>query len=107
MSLLFIWLFLGLMLVGVPIVFTMLVAPGVSLFFDGKANFYPQLLSRLFNGMFSVRGNRRQLCCVRWIGEKAVHRGIPVRYVMASEARGLGSSTLQQVVAIGSPSVEQ
>ncbi len=53
MSMLFIWFFLALMFVGMPIVFTMLVAPGMSLFIDGKANFYPQLLSRLFNGMFS------------------------------------------------------
>ena len=53
MSILFIWLFLALMLVGIPIVFVLLIAPGISLFIDGKTMLYSQLLSRLYNGMFS------------------------------------------------------
>jgi len=53
MSLIFLWLFIGLMLLGIPIVFVLLLAPGISLFVDGKTAFYPQLLSRLFNGMYS------------------------------------------------------
>ena len=53
MTLAFLWLFLGLMLIGIPIVFVLLLAPGISLFLDDKTNFYPQLLSRLFNGMYS------------------------------------------------------
>lgn len=53
MSLIFLWLFLGLMLIGIPIVFVLLIAPGISLFIDGKTGLYSQLLSRLYNGMFS------------------------------------------------------
>lgn len=53
MSMMFLWLFLGLMAIGIPIVFVLLLAPGISLFFDGKTSLYPQLLSRLYNGMFS------------------------------------------------------
>jgi tripartite ATP-independent transporter DctM subunit len=53
MSLIFLWLFLGLMLIGIPIVFVLLLAPGISLFLDGKTALYAQLLSRLYNGMFS------------------------------------------------------
>jgi tripartite ATP-independent transporter DctM subunit len=53
MSLIFLWFFLGLMLLGIPIVFVLLLAPGISLFIDGKTSLYAQLLSRLYNGMFS------------------------------------------------------
>jgi tripartite ATP-independent transporter DctM subunit len=53
MSMMFLWLFMALMAIGVPIVFVLLLAPGISLFFDDKMSLFPQLLSRLYNGMFS------------------------------------------------------
>ncbi|MEM7406527.1 MAG: TRAP transporter large permease [Pseudomonadota bacterium] len=53
MSLTFLWLFVILMLVGLPVVFVLLLAPGISLLMEGKTALYPQLLSRLYNGMFS------------------------------------------------------
>ena len=53
MALAFLWLFLALMLIGVPVVFVLLLAPGISLAIDGKTALYSQILSRLYNGMFS------------------------------------------------------
>ena len=53
MSIAFFWLFLILMAVGIPVVFVLLLAPGISLLLDGKMALYPQILSRLYNGMYS------------------------------------------------------
>lgn len=53
MSIAFFWLFLVMMAVGIPVVFVLLLAPGISLFLDGKMALYPQILSRLYNGMYS------------------------------------------------------
>ena len=53
MSLLFVWLFLGLVLMGMPIFFVLLAAPALSLWFDDASGMYLQIISRLFNGMYS------------------------------------------------------
>ena len=79
MSLIFLWLFIGLMLIGIPIVFVLLLAPGISLFVDDKTAFYPQLLSRLFNGMYSF-----PLMAIPFFilaGELMNHGGITLRLV--------------------------
>ncbi len=41
------------MAVGVPIVFAMVLAPGISLLIDGKPQFFTLLLTRMYNGIDS------------------------------------------------------
>ncbi|MEO0880705.1 MAG: TRAP transporter large permease [Pseudomonadota bacterium] len=53
MSLAYFWIFLLLLATGAPVVFALLIAPGLSLAFDGQTEFYKALLSRLYNGMDS------------------------------------------------------
>ncbi|WP_306252247.1 TRAP transporter large permease [Parvularcula sp. IMCC14364] len=53
MSLAYFWIFLFLLAAGAPIVFALLIAPGLSLTIDGQEEFYTSLLSRLYNGMDS------------------------------------------------------
>jgi TRAP-type transport system large permease protein len=53
MSLIFVWLFVALVLIGMPIFFVLLLAPAVSLMVDGASGMYLQVISRLFNGMYS------------------------------------------------------
>ena len=53
MSLAYFWIFVGLMVCGTPVVFALLVGPGLSLLFEGEQALYPALLSRLYNGMDS------------------------------------------------------
>ncbi|MCI5044547.1 MAG: TRAP transporter large permease [Aquisalinus sp.] len=53
MSLAYFWIFLLLLAAGAPIVFALLIAPGLSLTIDGQEEFYTSLLSRLYNGMDS------------------------------------------------------
>ena len=80
----FLWLFLGLMLLGVPIVFVLLLAPGITLFVDGDTKFYAQIVSRLFNGMYSF-----PLMAVPFFilaGELMNAGGITVRLVQLSQA---------------------
>ena len=47
------WLFILLLAAGTPVVFALLIAPGMSLFLDGETVFYKALLSRLYNGIDS------------------------------------------------------
>ena len=47
------WIFIFLLAAGMPVVFALLIAPGLSLFLDGEVVFYKALLSRLYNGMDS------------------------------------------------------
>ncbi len=47
------WIFIFLLAAGTPVVFALLIAPGLSLFLDGEVVFYKALLSRLYNGMDS------------------------------------------------------
>jgi len=53
MSLSYFWIFLFLLAAGMPIVFALLIGPGLSLALDGEQVFYKALLSRLYNGMDS------------------------------------------------------
>lgn len=53
MSLAYFWIFLLLLATGAPVVFALLIAPGLSLLLDGQTEFYKALLSRLYNGMDS------------------------------------------------------
>jgi len=53
MSLSYFWIFVFLLASGMPIVFALLIGPGLSLALDGEQVFYKALLSRLYNGMDS------------------------------------------------------
>ena len=53
MSLTYFWVFIFLMAAGMPVVFALLIGPGVSLVADGQEVFLKALLSRLYNGMDS------------------------------------------------------
>jgi tripartite ATP-independent transporter DctM subunit len=53
MSLSYIWIFILLLTAGTPVVFALLVGPGVSLMIDGNEVFFSALLNRLFSGMNS------------------------------------------------------
>jgi tripartite ATP-independent transporter DctM subunit len=49
----FLWLFIMLLALGMPVVFALLVGPGLSLLLDGQQPFFAALLSRLYNGVDS------------------------------------------------------
>jgi tripartite ATP-independent transporter DctM subunit len=49
----FIWLLVMLLALGMPVVFALLVGPGLSLLLDDQEQFFPALLSRLYNGIDS------------------------------------------------------
>lgn len=53
MSLSYFWIFIFLLAAGMPVVFALLIGPGLSLAIDGEQIFYKALLSRLYNGMDS------------------------------------------------------
>jgi tripartite ATP-independent transporter DctM subunit len=53
MTYLYLWLFLGLMAIGMPIVFVLLLAPGLTMVIEGQVVFINLLLQRLFAGMDS------------------------------------------------------
>ena len=53
MSIAYIWIFIFLLAAGMPVVFALLIGPGLSLMMDGDQVFYKALLSRLYNGMDS------------------------------------------------------
>lgn len=53
MSLSYFWIFILLLASGAPVVFALLIGPGLSLLLDGRTEFHASLLSRLYNGMDS------------------------------------------------------
>ena len=53
MSLAYFWIFLFLLAASMPVVFALLIGPGLSLALDGEQVFYKTLLSRLYNGLDS------------------------------------------------------
>ncbi len=53
MALLYLWIFLGLLVIGTPIVFVMLLAPGLTLLIEDRIPFLNLLVQRLFAGMDS------------------------------------------------------
>ena len=48
---LFIFLFLGLMFLGLPVLFALLLAPGIGLFVDGQNLMVTRLVSRMISGI--------------------------------------------------------
>jgi hypothetical protein len=54
-SLLFFWFFVILMAMGVPVVFAMFLAPGISLLIDGKTTFYTLLMQRIRSSSWPAR----------------------------------------------------
>jgi tripartite ATP-independent transporter DctM subunit len=53
MGIAYFWIFLLLLAAGAPIVFALLIGPGLSLALDGETQYFPALLTRLYNGMDS------------------------------------------------------
>ncbi len=53
MALSYFWIFIFLMAAGMPVVFALLLGPGLSLAFEGDQIFFKALLSRLYSGMDS------------------------------------------------------
>jgi len=53
MSTAFFWIFVMLLALGMPVVFALLVGPGLSLVMDEQQQYFPALLSRLYNGIDS------------------------------------------------------
>ena len=53
MSLAYFWILIILLALGMPVVFALLIGPGLSLVLDGEPEFHSILLARLYNGMDS------------------------------------------------------
>lgn len=53
MAFLFLWLFLGLLVLGVPMFYIMLAGPGIALVLEGKLVFLNLLMQRLYSGIDS------------------------------------------------------
>lgn len=53
MSLSYFWIFILLLITGAPVVFALLIGPGLSLILDGHEALFPALMSRLYSGMNS------------------------------------------------------
>lgn len=53
MSLSYFWIFILLLTAGTPVVFALLIGPGISLMIDGNEVFFSALLTRLYSGMNS------------------------------------------------------
>lgn len=54
MSLAYFWIFFALLVTGMPVVFALLVAPGLGLVIDGRDGlFFSKLMSTVYNGMYS------------------------------------------------------
>jgi tripartite ATP-independent transporter DctM subunit len=53
MSAAFFWFFILLMTFGTPVVFALLLGPGLSLLIDGETQYFPALLARFYNGIDS------------------------------------------------------
>ena len=84
MSFTFFWLLLVLMIAGLPIAFALMIAPGISLFFDGQQSMFPMLLMRMYNGMDSF-----PLMAIPYFilaGEVMSRGGITTRLVRLSQA---------------------
>lgn len=53
MSIAFFWFFVMLLVLGTPVVFALLIGPGLSLVLDDQQQYFPALLSRFYNGVDS------------------------------------------------------
>ena len=78
---LFIFLFLGLMFLGLPVLFALLLAPGIGLFVDGQSLMVTRLVSRMISGI------QAGFCC---------HiQGCELRFMVESKARCASSHCLR------------
>ena len=72
------------MIAGLPIAFALMIAPGISLFFDGQQSMFPMLLMRMYNGIDSF-----PLMAIPYFilaGEVMNRGGITTRLVRLSQA---------------------
>ena len=53
MSIAFFWIFILLLAIGAPVVFALLLGPGLSLVLDGETRYFAALLARFYNGIDS------------------------------------------------------
>lgn len=53
MSVAFFWIFILLLALGTPVVFALLIGPGLSLLLDGETQYFAALLARFYNGIDS------------------------------------------------------
>ena len=53
MSVAFFWIFILLLALGAPVVFALLLGPGLSLVLDGETRYFAALLARFYNGIDS------------------------------------------------------
>ena len=53
MSIAFFWILVLLMAFGTPVIFALLLGPGLSLLLDGELRYVPALLARFYNGIDS------------------------------------------------------
>ena len=84
MTLLFFWIFLGVMALGVPIVFALGIAPMASFIIEGKALFLKMIVQRTFAGI-----NQFPLMAIPFFilaGELMNRGGITMRLVEFSQA---------------------
>lgn len=83
-TLLFFWFFLFLMIIGMPIVFAMVIAPSLQVIIEGNTLFLALLLQRLYNGIDSFP--LMALPFFILAGELMNHGGITARIVGLSQA---------------------
>ncbi|MBY8977893.1 TRAP transporter large permease [Rhodobacteraceae bacterium NNCM2] len=84
MSLAFVWIFIVFVVVGFPIFFVLLMAPAISLMIDGREQLYMQVVSRVFNGLYSFPLMAIPLFMLA--GELMNSGGITMRIVTFSQA---------------------
>jgi TRAP-type transport system large permease protein len=84
MVLLFFWIFLGLMVVGLPIVFALLAAPMIDILLSGDTTFLTLIAQRLYGGIDSFP--LMALPFFILAGELMNHGGITARIVGLSQA---------------------
>lgn len=83
MAFAYLWIFLGLLFLGMPIVFVMLIAPGISVLLEGREVFLNLLFQRLFAGIDSFP--LMALPFFILAGELMTHGGVTKRIVHFAE----------------------
>ncbi|MCH8531826.1 MAG: TRAP transporter large permease [Saccharospirillum sp.] len=83
MAFAYLWIFVGLLFIGMPIVFVMLIAPGISMLLEGREIFLNLLFQRLFAGIDSFP--LMALPFFILAGELMTHGGVTTRIVRFAE----------------------
>lgn len=83
MAFAYLWIFVGLLFIGMPIVFVMLIAPGISMLLEGREVFLNLLFQRLFAGIDSFP--LMALPFFILAGELMTHGGVTARIVRFAE----------------------